>query len=104
MGQQHLKTGAFAMHRASRFRLSKLIPAAREVRLQKDERSTRLNVSLLALYPINDKAHSYEQLTFKDTSGSCERAHADLDGRLLKTNKKKSKRRRRRSWQRENDI
>lgn len=77
--------GAIAMHRVLRFRLSKLRPAAREVRLQKDERSTRLNVSLLALYPINDKAHSHKQLAFKDTSRSCERIHTDLDGRLIKT-------------------
>lgn len=47
---------------------SKLRPAAREVRLQKDERSMRLNVPPLAPYPLNDTALSYKQLTLKDTS------------------------------------
>lgn len=65
--------GAIAMHRALHFRLSKLRPTAREVRLQKDERSGRLNVSPLSLYLLNDMAHSYKQLSFKDTSRTCER-------------------------------
>lgn len=73
------------MHRVLHLRLSKLRPAAREVRLQKDERSTRLNVSPLALYPLNDMAHSYKQLAFKDTSRSCEIIHTDLDGSLMNT-------------------
>lgn len=77
---------AIAMHRVLHFRMSKLRPTAREVRLQKDERSARLNVSPLALYPLNDMAHSYKQLAFKDTSGPSERITTDLDGR---TNKKR---------------
>ena len=85
MGQQHLKTGAIAMHRVLPFRLSKLRPTAREVRLQKGERSARLNVSPLALYPLNDTAHSYKQLAFKDTCRSSERIKTDLDGSLMKT-------------------
>ena len=63
---------AIAMHRALHFRLSKLRHTAREVRLQKDEKSARLNVSPPALYPINDMAHSYKQLAFKDTRRSSE--------------------------------
>lgn len=85
---------AIAMHQVLHLRLSKLRPAAREVRLQKDERSTRLNVSPLALYPLNDMAHSYKQLAFKDTCMSCERKYTNKDGSLIKTsgeiNKKKS--------------
>lgn len=77
--------GAIAMHRVLHFRVSKLRPAAREVRLQKDERSTRLNVSSLALYPLNDMAHSYKQLAFKDTCRSSERIKTELDGSLMKT-------------------
>lgn len=68
MGQQHQKTGAIAMHRELHFKLSKLRPAAHEVRLQKDEKSGRVNVSPLTIYPLNDMAHSYKQCTFKDTS------------------------------------
>lgn len=78
------------MHRVSRFSLSKLRPSAREVRLQKDERSTRLNVSLLALYPANDKAHSYEQLAFKDASGSCEGVQAYKKQTLRKAKERRS--------------
>ena len=63
---------AIAMHRVLHFSLSKLRPTAREVRLQRDERSARLNVSPLALYPLNDTAHSYKQLSFKDASKSSE--------------------------------
>lgn len=65
--------GAIAMHRVLHFSLSKLRPTAREVRLQRDERSAGLNVSPLALYPLNDTAHSYKQLSFKDASRSSER-------------------------------
>lgn len=86
---------AIAMHQVLHLRLNKLRPAAREVRLQKDERSTRLNVSPLAPYPLNDMAHSYKQLAFKDTSRSCERKYTNMDGSLIKTsggiNKKKRK-------------
>lgn len=81
--------GAIAMHRLLHFRRSKLRPTAREVRLQKDERNARLNVSPLALYPLNDMAHSYKQLAFKDTSRSSEGVKADLDGSLMKTINKK---------------
>lgn len=69
---------AIAMHRVLRFRLSRLTPTAREVRLQKDERSVRLNVSPLALYPLNDIAHSYKQLAFKDTSWTSEKNKSRL--------------------------
>ncbi len=86
---------AIAMRRVLHFRLSKLRPTAREVRLQKDDRRVRLNVSSLALYPLNDMAHSYKQLAFKDTSRSSERIKTDLDGSLMKTpdriNKKREK-------------
>ena len=85
-GPTACEDGAIAMHRALRFRLSKLRPAAREVRLQKDERSARLNVSPPALYPLNDTAHSYKQLAFKDTSSRPgERIKTDLNGSLKKT-------------------
>lgn len=86
--------GAIAMHRVLHFRLSKLRPTVREVRLQKDERSARLNVSPLALYPLNDMAHSYKQLTFKDTSRTSERIKTDLDGSLSKTPERINKKRR----------
>lgn len=72
------------MHRVLCFTLSKLRPGAREVRLQKDERSTRLNVSPLALYRLHDMAHSYEQITFKDSSRSCEIMHTALDSNRRK--------------------
>lgn len=61
--------------------------------MQKDERSARLNVSPLALYPLNDMAHSYKQLTFKDTSRSSERIKTDLNGSLTKTLKRINKKR-----------
>lgn len=84
-GPTATEDGAIAMHQVLHLRLSKLRPAVREVRLQKDERSTRLNVSPLAPYPLNDMAHSYKQLAFKDTSRSCERKYTNMDGSLIKT-------------------
>lgn len=75
--------GAIAMHRALHFELCKLRPIARKVRLQKDEKSARLNVSPLALYPLNDKAHSHKQLAFKDTGKSGGRMKAELNGRPI---------------------
>lgn len=72
-GPRASEDGGIAMHRALHFRLSKLRPAACEVRLQKGKRSGRLNVSPLTLYPLNDMVHSYKQLTFKDTSTTSEK-------------------------------
>lgn len=73
--------------------------------MQKDVRSVRLNVSSLALYPLNDTAHSYKQLAFKDTSRSSERIKTDLDGSLTETpDRINKKRRRKKIWQWKNDI
>lgn len=104
MGQQHLKTGAIAMHRVLHFRLSKLRPTACEVRLQKDKRSARLNVSPRALYPLNDMAHSYKQLTFKDTCMPGERIKTDWDLLSYKDTKKNKQKEGEKSWHWENDI
>lgn len=73
--------------------------------MQKDERSARLNVSSLALYPLNDMAHSYKQLAVKDTRRSSERRKTDLDSSLMKTPERINKKREgEKSWQWKNDI
>jgi len=51
---------------------------------KEDEKSARLNVPPLALYPLNDRAHSYRQLTFKDTSRFGGRVEANLNGSPIK--------------------